>query len=635
MAHAVPKKFTLSWLQEHKNLAWMARKPYEANWAMNMAYIRGDQYVDYVYDTGRLVERLPEDADLLPVRNFMFKLYRGEMARLTNIPLTPNALPPGSGLEEHKQSRIMNAYFRSLMELWNFAEKHDHAADWVTSTGNVVLKWAWENDNNRMTVISPFDFYPDPYAKTWDECPWAIQSIFYDVDVAKSVYGKDKRSKVDLITQDATSEYTGMDSRLSLAYPDGARGLLPGALINEFWHRPTDDCPKGKYIVYCGGGIILETDFPYTEHGMLPFTHVGHTPVTNSKWCESIFTAIRPIADETNRAEARNIKNANMSQGKWFLALELELEADPDADALQILRQTGGPLGVKPELLTGSTVPQWVAEEPSRLQAIAEDLAGHHEVSQGGVPGRVDSASGITLLQEKDESVTKRAIRSMERAIARGFFMCAANAKQFGEENMLIESYDESGRAEVHQLKTDEINLKFRVTVQTTTALPTTVAGKMDRVLLFFQNQLIDAPTAIKLLDLSSAVPDLQTDQADRDVAYRENITLSEGDVVRPAIYQNHAAHRQVHDSYRKTAEYDQLPEMTKKLFEFHDMEHKQMELQQAMEQAQIQAAMQGALMGPPPGGAPAGPGGEAPAGEPQPPTPPGNTAAGPAPLPS
>ena len=58
------------------------------------------------------------------------------------------------------------------------------------------------------------------------------------------------------------------------------------------------------------------------------------------------------------------------------------------------------------------------------MPALADEMgvtAGQHEVSQGGVPGRVDSANGIQLLQETDDSVMREiaalARASIERAL--------------------------------------------------------------------------------------------------------------------------------------------------------------------------------------------------------------------------
>ena len=96
--------------------------------------------------------------------------------------------------------------------------------------------------------------------------------------------------------------------------------------------------------------------------------------------------------------------------------VHVELEQDPDNLTGQKLEWSGPP-EFEPTLVTNSALPPWVQEEPARLQAIMEDLAMQHEVTNAGVPGRVDSGSAIQLLQESDDSVMKDTIHSLEEAV--------------------------------------------------------------------------------------------------------------------------------------------------------------------------------------------------------------------------
>jgi len=159
-----------------------------------------------------------------------------------------------------------------------------------------------------------------------------------------------------------------------------------------------------------------------------------------------------------------------------------------------------------------------------------------HEVSNAGVPGRVDSGSAIQLLQESDDSVMKDTIHSLEEAIEAGFTMSAQLYKQFGDATRVIPVYDKDGFVEVeHMLRRDTINPEQRVRVKTTTGLPQSITGRFDRVMQMWQYGILEDPKiALELIDLGPLRPDYDQTMMDKRSAIRENIQLEEGKLIMP-----------------------------------------------------------------------------------------------------
>jgi hypothetical protein len=244
-----------------------------------------------------------------------------------------------------------------------------------------------------------------------------------------------------------------------------------------------------------------------------------------------------------------------------------------------------------------------VADEPARLQAVAEDIAGQHEVSNAGVPGRVEAAQAIQLLQEADDSLLKDVTHSMTEAISVGFMMTAHNTKQFGDHKIIVQATDKTGRVAVEEMLTDDLRMNFRIQTQTTTALPHTITGKWDRVMTLLQNQVISPQRALKLLGLTNEDPDFNDDQQDRNRQYEMNKRMAKGEVVRPALWENHDACLDELNRYRKSSEFDQLPERTKAIFAFHEQERKEMRKAVAQEEAALMMILQGGAQGAQQGG--------------------------------
>jgi hypothetical protein len=609
-------KYDVNDLVAKKEQAKKSRRYYERDWLLNLAFLQGEHYVEWAPASGRLVDTAAEEGAVRSQRNVMFKIARIERAKLMRVPLTPLALPQSEDSHDVMDAKMMNAYYRWLSHEWKFPRKLRTAYFWVVATGNAILKWYWDQNGNQCAVIPPLDFFPDPYAKSMQDIRWAIHQQFMDEDAAKAMFKGVKKADMDAIVPSAFSDVSASESAIYTAYRDGY-STLPGVVMNEYWEPPSPAVPKGKHVLFTTSGVVFSEDFPY-DHGKMPFTHMGHVEMANTKWYSSVLTQIRPMQEEVNRTESQLIENRNMANGKWFLASDLELAEMPNAKPRQILVGKGNPVAQPPLLITPQPLPAEVWMEPQRLVAAMEDIAGQHEVSQGGVPGRVESGQAIQLLQETEDSVVKDVIMSSEEAVAEGFWMAGALYKQYGDDATMLNVYDAAGQVEVSQLKKDKINLSMRVVTQSATALPFSTAGKWDRVLNLVQNEMVDKVTGLKLIGLTPENPDLDPAEKDRRAANRENLLMieskhdAEGRLTTPAIrahiYDNHGAHREEHDSFRKGAEYiaavREDPRI-EQVFAFHDEEHRKLDIQVAVEQAEKQLAVQNVLAPAPPAAPP------------------------------
>lgn len=599
----------LSDLLSKKKQAQTARRIYERDWMLNLAFIKGEQYVGYNMDTDRLVEiEIPDGYDRV-IENVCLKINRIERAKILKTIPVPVAQPPGDGGQRNEQvARTLNGYFRWLQEKWHYERRLRNAVYWVVGTGNAFMKWKWDKATERpdMTVVSPFDIFPDPWAKTMQDARWMIHTNFMDVEEARETYRDSAGAKgLKNIKEGAASTGGGtIETRIYSNLSDGKRSL-PGVVMNEWWRPPRRDGDEGEYVVFTDDGIVYEGPYPY-DHNELPFTHLGHIEMANSIWYDSIITPVRPIQVEINRTAAQLVMNRNASQGKWFIPAELELKEMPNADALQILEAVAGSPDTQPVYIAVSSLPAWVVNELERQKAAAQDIAGQHEVSNAGVPGRVEAAQAIQLLQEGDDAPMKDTIHSMEEAVRAGFFQAACLHRQFGSAELLFNINGRDGQVEAHKLMKSDIPLEFTIDVKTTTGLPATIAGRWDRVLNLWQYKVITDPNRVlELLDLAPESPDLVPDMLDRKVAYRENEHMAAGKVMVPIKQDNHGVHRGEHEKYMKSEEFRALEPDDQEKFDYHLELHRELELEVAQEEAELNAVLQGMTVMPP--GAPPG----------------------------
>jgi hypothetical protein len=627
---------TLQELREKYELARRHRRPFERDWALNSAFIAGEQYVAWAdYDpNSRLVEIENPTNSVRALNNICIQIARTETAKILKNNPVPTALPVTDSQDDQYAARIVDAYFKYLQDEWNFDRKLRTGVYYLVSTGNVFFKWFWAGSDTQMAVVSPFDVYPDPYARTMQDCRWMIHSQFLDVDAALEVYKGVRSANKDALRTSETQSLTSVENRVFSNYGVGDKNL-PGVTLYEYWEPPNPTHPKGQFISYTDAGIVYKSDFPYA-HGRMPFTHAGHVNRVSSKWHASVMDFVRPIQEELNRTESQIIENRNISNGIFFIPTEVKLSQPITGEPRQEIGWEG-PLNQNPQnwFVQPQGMAQWVGGEPDRLKGTAFDVVAQHEVSRGGTVGRVESGQAIQLLQETDDSVMKGTIHSLEESISDGFAMTAQLFRQYGEPEKLVRAYDKDGMVEVVKLKRDLIPLNMRVRVQTTTGLPQTVAGKWDRVLNLLQYQVITPDRAIELLDLSTEDPELTPDAQDRKNQYRENNKMLQGELQVPDKWDNHDVHIEELNKCRKTEEYRRAvagDPFIKQRFQFHEDEHKKLRDMVDQEMAARQAAMAAAAAPPAPpgdggGAAPPGPpGGGAPA-------PPEPTTQGPAPV--
>lgn len=561
-------QLSLSQLTEKRRQSKKVRRVFERDWSLNLAYLAGYQNVSWDATTGRIFELVVPKDELRTVHNEMQKVHRTEKAKLIKTKPIPSVLPVSENNADLLTARVASAYLKQLMDEWNFERRLRGAVAWAISTGNVFLKWYWADGHNKLAIVPPFDVYPDPYARKFYDARWVIHSQFMDIEAAKDLYGQYKDARIDYIRNSKTEPLSDLEINTFSPMGYGAENL-EGTIISEYFSPPSRSNPEGDYAVFTESGIVFQMAYPFA-HKKLPFTHIGHLERPNALWYYSIFDPLRKLQDEINRAESQIIMNRNLSNGKWYLPPGLELENMPNAEPGQILIPQAGSAGQEPIMIQVDSMPQWVAGEVDRYKTAMQDIAGQHEVSNGGVPGRVEAAQAIQLLQEQDDSVLRETIDSIEEAIEDGFMISLQLFKQYGT-SMDIKIYDKNGNFEKRFLKKDLLDPSMRVKVQTTTGLPQTIAGKWDRVLNLWMNGLIQDPNqALEMLDIGGDNPDLIPQIQDKKKAWEENLRMSSGEVIKSKKWEDHAVHMDEHKKFMKSPEFDALDAETQAKFEYH-----------------------------------------------------------------
>lgn len=587
-------------VQEYQRL-WeasrRARISFDAEAWLNLAFFNNLQYVEWIASSGSLRE-IPRPAGTItmprPVSNKIMHFVEQEHAMLLqtrpNIDVLPASEDPSSISIANVAESFLN--WASDANVANVDQELAIAAKYALAGTEGFLKWFWNKRKNRVDVCacSPFDVYPDPYAKKFSDCRYIIHSQFMDTEQVYDIYG--------IETQPTGLGETIDPSKLSVMQSMGFAPVLNGALVHELWMKPNRRYPDGLFVVWTNRQILCPpTAFPY-KHGQLPFTQLGSILRPGTPHYTSAVSYLRSPQMELNKFHAQMIQvRENYSNPKWWIPSDLSLESDPDDSPNQILRgdSQGGTL--MPQIIQPAAMPPndqgaWIANEMS-------DVVGIHEVSQAQVPGRVEAAKSIELLKESDDGRLAEMLRTVANSLSTGGYQWLMLAKQYMTSSQMIPTYSPEGLPEIKRLYADKLDPGMTVRVLMGTGLSRSRAAREDTLMLMWNAGIItDANKMSELMEvpISDSSPD---DVYDLRLARNENFTMS-GDAtgkpvpVVPNSWDNHDIHRREHNNYRKTQEFLQLDDKTKTMFEYHVQMHDKLQVQQMSQDLQRQSlAMQ------------------------------------------
>ena len=572
-------------VQEYQRLweaARRARIPFDKESWLNLAFFCNEQYVEWVPTafTLRAIPRVPGTEHYpRPISNKIMHFVEQEHSMVLQTRPNIDVLPSSEDPVDISIANVAVAFltWASDPTVSNLDREMALAAKWALCTTEGYFKWFWNPRKKRVDVqaCSPFEIYPDPYAKKFSDCRYIIHSQFMDVEQVYDIYGK---------TVQPSSVERGDPAKLAVMHEMGFAPVLAGCLVHELWMKPCRRYPEGLFVVWTNREILVDPQaFPY-DHKQLPFTQVGSILRPGTPHYTSAVSYLRAPQMELNKFHAQMIQvRENYSNPKWWIPSDLELETDPDDTPNQILRGNSQGGTLRPEIIQPAAMPPndqgaWITTE-------MQDVVGLHEVSQAQVPGRVEAAKAIELLKEADDGRLAELLRTIESCLSTGGYQWLMLARQYMTASQMIPIYSKEGLPEVKRMYAEQLSPGLRVRVLMGTGLSRSRAAREDTLMLMWNNGIIqDREQMSELMEipLSDTSPD---NMYDLRLARNENFTMSGAETgksqpVVPNSWDNHDIHRREHNNFRKTQEFLKLDYKTKSMFEFHVQMHDQLEIQ-------------------------------------------------------
>lgn len=358
--------------------------------------------------------------------NKILPTVQNRLARLCKNPPKYDVRPESNSTEDKEAAHLSLQVLTTMWDKLSLDKKRLFLYMWVQQCGHAWMKVSWDGclgqiitdpmtgetdfeGDVRCDVVSPFEIFPDPMAKTDDDVlqSWIIQAKVRKLDYFKSHYPERghlvKEEDAWLLSAQYEQKLNSMNTRGSSFA--GATELMKNSAIEMIkYEARSKDYPNGRMII-CANGVLLEDkELPVGE---IPFRKFDDVIVGGKFYSESIITHLRPIQEQYNETIRRRTEwTKKLLAGKYKAArgsqLSQESMNDESGEVVYYTHNPGMPNG--PEAIQVPMLPQWAYQEEDKLTQMLNDISGISEVSRGTLPSASIPAIGMQLLTEQDDT---------------------------------------------------------------------------------------------------------------------------------------------------------------------------------------------------------------------------------------
>lgn len=463
--------------------------------------------------------------------------------------------------------------------------------------------------------ITPFHlFVPDLLQEDIENQPYVIQVQTKSPDWIKLHYGIEVAPNV----MEATDILN--DSFLNLVGAGDFR--RDSVLCYEVWVKPGNApfMPNGGMFTIVGPHLVQFVEGNPYIHQQYPFAKIPHIP-TGRFYADSVINDLVPIQREYNRTRGQITEAKNKMAHPQLMAAKGSIVASKvTTEPGQVIEYNLG--YPEPQPLPLQNLPTYVLQELDRLLMDFEDISGQHQVSKGQVPAGVTAATAINFLQEQDESMLSVTHEGIEEAFEKIGYQTLCYVKQYWDIPRQVKVTGKDGFFNVVSFAGADLRDNTDIRVEAGSSLPTSKAAKQAFLMDMMTQGFIPPEKGLELMDMGGVQRLYEEIRVDAAQASRENMRMAAvtqeqvseyamtfvpkdpmtgepipdaglidpntgkplvdqaGNPTEPPLivpvnsFDAHQVHIQIHNTYRKSQEFEQLPQEIKNLFEQHVNQH-------------------------------------------------------------
>jgi hypothetical protein len=629
------KSITLNDIEDDKDLiafgndffekSAKAKRKYEQEWLLDVAFVAGDQLSRVNRFTGGLdtvtTEYDPEWV-VRTIDNRLLPIYRLMMAKMTKNKPLPAVSARTRQEEDIQAARAATKLLKCHWTTLGLNTKHAELVSWLIITGNCFVKQFWNPElgdrvvdlqgmdtaggltpeglpimptgsdgqpqpvsfalgDTDLILRSPFNIYPQTGKTSLLGMRIIGDAEIMNIEEVKDLYGDvakdleaEKDNKYVKINNALTGYFDGYDQNDTQEDNDSIT-------VKELYVLPCKRFPRG--ITYRWAKDILL--YHKEECPELPITHFKFINIPGSFWGKGVMEDLIPLQKRWNALLSKVEMHNDLYNDPPILIDPNVIDPKKwtNEPGLLIEKRTPGVPGLSPfEVVRVPQLDIAVYKELEILNEQFEVVPIMNKVSYGKETPNARSGVAINFLQEKDDDAVRPIIDAIETAYAEVFKRDFKLSQENYEEDRGFSIVGEDNKTEWIDLQKAHLDANVDVGVEPGSAMPRSKAADQEMIMnLFDRGFFVDPKTgvpnfnkALEYLEFGSVDDFFQEATLDRNQAQRENEKLKQMQMIPPEYWHNHELHFEEHNRYRKTTEFEDSPPEIKQLFEMHIQGH-------------------------------------------------------------
>lgn len=550
-----------------------ARRPLELQWRLNMNFVEGNQYCEIlpggeIGDGGRQYYWQERE-----VYNHIASIVETRQSKLSRTKVGVTVMPFSSDDADTGAAKLSTALIKAVTEQNGMPRLINKAIGWSEVTGCCFFKTVWDaslgetvgvtDDGERIhagearvTVVPPFEIFPDDVCSPLDECRSVIHAKAYSVAEIKDAWGVEvEGTEVDVFSLDGGSAGRGNAIGVtSTTVPDHC-------VVIERYTLPSKEKPEGELAIVAGGKLLYCGDLPFVtgdnDSRGFPFSQMKCLEKTGCFFGTSIVERMIPLQRSYNAVKNRKHEYMNRIAAGVLLVEDGSVDIDNlEEEGLRpgkvlVYRQGAD----KPRFMDAGSVPSDFRYEEERLLSEFITISGVSELSKYSQTYGSMSGTAISLLVEQDDTrlaITSDSIRLCVKDV------CAKIVrlyKQFGTGVRFKRLAGENGEPELTYFTASDLSCDDLV-FDCENELNDTLASRRNMVLelirmgvLADENGRVDRRAKVKILEMlgmGNWESGRDVDECQRKRAMRENLALGK-EPLEVCEYDDHEIHAAEH----------------------------------------------------------------------------------------
>ena len=337
------------------------------------------------------------------------------------------------------------------------------------------------------TVLSPFDVVFDT-TKESTKHDWQLCRSFKNkFDLIAKFAADDEDLKQKILAVKTKSE--DQSRRIALNAFDETVDVP----VYEFFHRPTEALPKGRYVLYLNKDVILvDTALPYRN---LPIFRISPSDILGTPYGYTAMFDLLPIQDSVNSLYSTILTNqSTFGVQNIYAQRDANLTMAELSSGLNLIE--GDPNTAPPQPLNLTQTPGEIFNFLQMLERAMETVSGINSVARGNPDPKQNLRSGNALALIQSQAI--QFISGLQQSYIYLIEDVGTNLvlllQDFASVPRVAEISGKASASLMEEFTGDDLSDIHRVIVDAGNALAQTTAGRLEMATQLLQMNLIKTP---------------------------------------------------------------------------------------------------------------------------------------------